>query len=179
MSALAFSVITGTLESIVEATPQRQGRGHLRQMYNALHGIPVWRPQEDEGNPLEKSMGLPLTSTLAEVQLAQGQLPPHVKYYRKIVLPEAVYEELEWWQNLLKSDRMCRSAFGPAGHVLSDTWGDGSGTGTGGTINVKDLEVLQWMGAWLPDALPRTSNWKELHTLLLTLIQTAHFDTNW
>jgi hypothetical protein len=176
VSALAFSVVAGTLESVVEATPQRQGRCYLRQMYNALHEMPAYHPQRDEGSPEEdrcEMMG-GATNIMEEIAAAQGGAATAAKYYRNIQLPDAVYGELDWWQKQLASTAMCRCAFSAEGHLLSPTWGDGSGTGTGGTIQIASLEVLQWMGAWMPSALPRTSNWKELNTLLLTLRQIAN-----
>jgi hypothetical protein len=173
ISALAFSVVAGTLESIVEATPQRQGRCFLRQMYNALHAMPAYHRQRDEGSPeLDRSDYLGSGSgTMAEVMAAQGRDQAYAKYYRNIVLPDEVHRELLWWRDLLSSENLCRSAFGALGHILNPMWGDGSGTGTGGTIQIASFEILQWMGAWMPAALPHTSNWKELNTLLLSLQQ--------
>ena len=57
---------------------------------------------------------------------------------------------------------------------LAPRWSDGSGTGTGGT---NDVHVPQsapdiWMGIWAPQLYVfwHTSNWRELRTLLLTLL---------
>ena len=49
------------------------------------------------------------------------------------------------------------------------SFGDGSGTGSGGTIQHVDGSLEMWMGAWTPMVWPFSSNWKELHTLLETL----------
>ena len=56
------------------------------------------------------------------------------------------------------------------------SWGDGSGTGTGRTINfltIKDeeehIKLDVWMGTWNGTVVQSTSNWKEMRTLLQTL----------
>ena len=60
--------------------------------------------------------------------------------------------------------------------TLGIFWGDGSGTGAGGTFNlatkqnksdVVNLEV--WRGVWSLPVLSFSSNWKELYTLSTTL----------
>ena len=113
----------------------------------------------------------PLNETLEEAAASRDETDPRAKYHRMLQIPPPVWVELEWWGDLLRNPTSGQYAFGEAGHVLCPTWGDGSGTGTGGTIQVGSLEVLQWMGAWLPGALRHTSNWKELDTLRLTLEQ--------
>jgi hypothetical protein len=176
VSALAFSVITGTLESLVEATPHRQGRCYLREMYNTLHGTTTSDGGTAAGgnehgvSDLEE-MG---HDTIGEIMASQGTAAAYLKYYRKISLPPEVFGELEWWRKQLLRRDNCRSTFGARGHVLCLTWGDGSGTGTGGTIDTPGQDALQWMGAWLPMTLPFTSNWKELNTLVITLEQLLH-----
>ena len=56
------------------------------------------------------------------------------------------------------------------------TWGDGSGTGAGGTFNLVSPHQIPmaitldvWKGVWSPQAATFTSNWKEMRTLLQTL----------
>jgi hypothetical protein len=50
--------------------------------------------------------------------------------------------------------------------------GNGSGTGTGGTVQYLDAEPLDmWMGVWSPRVYHFSSNWKEMRTLLATLEQ--------
>jgi hypothetical protein len=50
------------------------------------------------------------------------------------------------------------------------TFGDGSGTGTGGTIQYALDEPLQmWKAVWTTEARAHLSNWKEAETLRLTL----------
>ena len=60
--------------------------------------------------------------------------------------------------------------------TLGVTWGDGSGTGAGGTFNLtsssdtSDLTTLTiWKGVWGSQVASFSSNWKELRTLLFTL----------
>jgi hypothetical protein len=56
--------------------------------------------------------------------------------------------------------------------TLVPTWGDGSGPGSGGTIQLPDDTPLKmWMGQWDTAVLSFSSNWKELKTLHLTLEQ--------
>ncbi len=49
-------------------------------------------------------------------------------------------------------------------------WGDGSGTGTGGTFVVPDGPLRMWKGKWDPAVFHFSSNWKELSTLKLCLL---------
>ena len=48
-------------------------------------------------------------------------------------------------------------------------FGDGSGTGTGVTISVPEDQPLVWSVVWDVVVYKFTSNFKELHTLLLSL----------
>ena len=56
------------------------------------------------------------------------------------------------------------------------TVGDGSGTGTGGTLSQQDKPLVTWMGQWSPIVYAFSSNWKELKTLHLTLLQLLRMD---
>jgi hypothetical protein len=135
-SRLALSVVTGTLESLVEATPSRIGHTYLRRFHSLVH---------PEG-------------------FASG---PSV-YYTHTAITDGVREDLKWWQALLNRD-IARTARSAKAGVLIPSWGDGSGTGTGGTIQVPDGPLAMWMGKWTPFVFHHSSNWKELKTLLLTL----------
>ena len=60
--------------------------------------------------------------------------------------------------------------------TLGSSWGDGCGTGAGGTFNLAstasttDLVQLNvWKGIWSLPVLSFSSNWKEMRTLLTTL----------
>ena len=55
--------------------------------------------------------------------------------------------------------------------TLIPTWGDGRGTGTGGTLALPDLPLQMWQGQWTPHVFRFSSNAKELATLLLTMEQ--------
>lgn len=99
------------------------------------------------------------------------------RYYTKAAITQHVKDDLQWWKLILEHD-LCRPARGHRAGTLIPTFGDGSGTGTGGTIEVPGTEMSMWMGQWAPLTRNRTSNWKELKTLMLTLqeIAVAHPD---
>jgi hypothetical protein len=50
-------------------------------------------------------------------------------------------------------------------------WGDGSRTGTGGTFELPGGPRRIWKGKWTPAVFHFSSNWKELSTLKLSLLQ--------
>jgi hypothetical protein len=91
-------------------------------------------------------------------------------YYTEISLSEECIEDLSWWTTFLRSNTGNPSKAGAAGS-LTASWGDGSGTGTGGTIERLIEEGLMriWMGTWSPHVKIYDSNWRELRTLLGTL----------
>ena len=89
-------------------------------------------------------------------------------YHTKTALPPQVHSDLCWWSTLLRHDVSRRVRSRRSG-VLVPTFGDGSGTGTGGTLLLPTQGFAMWMGQWTPYIFPRSSNWKELKTLLLTL----------
>ena len=91
-------------------------------------------------------------------------------YYTTCLIPEAVKKEMSWWIRLLRDNRG-RGLRTARSSTLVPTWGDGSGTGTGGTILLPDQPLHVWMGQWSPTVYHFSSNWKELKTLLLTLQQ--------
>ena len=83
-------------------------------------------------------------------------------------IPPSVLEGLSWWQTYLQSagGRMVRP---PRASVLVPTFGDGSGTGTGGTFQLPFQQLHMWKAAWQPTVYKFSSNHKELATLRLTL----------
>jgi hypothetical protein len=90
-------------------------------------------------------------------------------FYTTLVLSEACSEDLLWWKQFLTLNPGTPSRSGTAASLVG-TWGDGSGTGTGGTIETKDVPTLEtWMGTWNPRVHHFSSNWKELRTLLWTM----------
>jgi hypothetical protein len=90
-------------------------------------------------------------------------------YFSFAILDADCQDELDLWKWLLQLNPG-RHARGTAAGTLIPSFGDGSGTGTGGTVcypNGTDLEM--WMGVWTPQVFHFTSNWKEARTLLATL----------
>jgi len=143
LSRLALSVISGTLESLVDATPSRIGHTYLRGFHSLVH------PSGYEGGD--------------------------AVYYTKCRLDDKTRRELRWWKTLLLHDvgrpaRSLRSA------TLVPTYGDGSGTGTGGTFELPDQPLTTWMGQWTPVVYGFSSNWKELKTLHVTMIHLSNGD---
>ena len=141
VSALALSVVAGTLEALSDATPARLGHTYLRRLYDVIH---------PEGAPLGRD-----------------------RYYTFASLPKEVQEDLAWWDAMLSGDVFNRAYPSKAG-TLVPAYGDGSGTGTGGTINLPGTGFQLWMGQWSDRVGPRSSNWKELKTLLLVMQQIYH-----
>ena len=79
-------------------------------------------------------------------------------------LNATVFRELEWWETFLLSGNG-RHVRGSKAATLIPTFGDGSGTGTGGTFLLPDQPTLMWSGTWNPVIYSFSSNWKELATL--------------
>lgn len=93
-------------------------------------------------------------------------------YLSTTTVDDQILSDLEWWRVHLQEGggRVVRAQ---ASSALVPTFGDGSGTGTGGTIAIPGAPLLMWRGQWSPTVFTFTSNWKELTTLLLTLGQIA------
>ena len=89
-------------------------------------------------------------------------------YYTRVKLTPEIRTDLVWWDTFLRvgGGRYARSE---RSATLIPNWGDGSGTGTGGTLGLPDRPLQMWMGQWSPVVYSYSSNWKELKTLLLTL----------
>ena len=98
-------------------------------------------------------------------------------YYTTATVPASVRQEMRWWRRILETSpaRVLRSS---ASATLIPTWGDGSGTGTGGTAILPGEPMRMWMGQWTPSVFSHSSNWKELKTLLLTLQHLATEDSS-
>ena len=112
-SQLALSVIAGTLQSLVEATPRNMGRTKLRRFYST-----VW----PEG-------------------LGSGAEP----YYTLASVNHAIRQDLLWWHACLLKGKRC-FARSKASATLVPMWGDGSGTGMGGTFTAPDGPLCMWKG---------------------------------
>jgi hypothetical protein len=89
-------------------------------------------------------------------------------YYTRCTLTSTVRHVLEWWKVFLH-DGHGRYVRGTKSATLIPNWGDGSGTGTGGTLGLQDKPLQMWKGKWSPLVFRFSSNWKELMTLKLTL----------
>lgn len=94
------------------------------------------------------------------------------RYYTHAHITTEIKQDLSWWKSILEYD-LCRPARGTRAATLVPTFGDGSGTGTGGTIEMPNSEMVMWMGQWAPLTQNETSNWKEMKTLMLTLQEVA------
>ena len=100
-------------------------------------------------------------------------------YYQPAIMTDMAWSDLLWWKELLKNNP-CHSHRPLYPGALVVPWGDGSGTGTGGSIQfvtnttpetpstISDKEL--WMAIWNPKLISSaSSNWKELRTLLTSL----------
>jgi len=145
LSRLTLSVVVGLLQSLVVATPYNVGQTYLRRLYDRLHDTD----------------GVPDDATGAGF------------YYTVVNLSVDEWLDLEWWETALQ---LSPRQYARSRHqsIVGVTWGDGSGTGTGGTLQIvptggEAMAVEAWMGVWQPRVFHFTSNWKELRTLLHTL----------
>jgi hypothetical protein len=137
ISRLALAVMVGTLESLVEGTPDRLGHTYTRQLQVNLHP-PDWNSNE---------------------------LP----YFSYTTLTPGAIDELNTWAEILTADQGRQARAMDSGTIIP-SFGDGSGTGTGGTVQYDPAQPLEmWMGTWSPVVIHHHSNWKEARTLLATL----------
>ena len=98
-------------------------------------------------------------------------------YLTTCAITDEVKQDLLWWRRFLlhAEGRFARSVFSA---TLVPTWGDGSGTGTGGTFVVPGGPLRMWKGRWSPCVFKFSSNWKELSTLKLSLLRIQEEDAN-
>jgi hypothetical protein len=93
-------------------------------------------------------------------------------YYSVINLSSVAWQNLEWWEEYLVRNPGAAGVSGQSGTLVT-TWGDGSGTGAGGTLEIRGeagpKPMLTWMGTWSPSIQSFSSNWRELRTLYQTL----------
>lgn len=156
LSRLSLAIITGVLQSIVDATPQHIGQSYLRTLYDDLHFL-------EEG---------------ATVKVGAD------KYFTQAFLSPCSLRALNWWSHHLRHTPGSTTYRAHSGRGIVLKWGDGSGTGTGGTTEFYELTETQlaspgmelWMGVWGARAKPRTSNWKEARTVLESLLQERDTD---
>ena len=81
LSRLALSVLYGTLQSLVPASPGYLGQTFLRRSYNILY---------------------------ADVDPTTVHVPTHI-FYSKVALDDVTWADLEWWWPALRVE-MCRPA---------------------------------------------------------------------
>ncbi|CAJ1946038.1 unnamed protein product [Cylindrotheca closterium] len=98
--------------------------------------------------------------------LGNGAAP----YYTTTFLNSEVLDELHWWRQFLTRSEG-RFVRGWEAATLVPTFGDGSGTGTGGTIQLPNCDFEMWRGKWKPSIYIFPSVWKELATLKETLLR--------
>ena len=89
-------------------------------------------------------------------------------YYTSAEVGVEARLDLLWWRKVLLGNPR-RHARSTKSASLVPMWGDGSGTGTGGTFQVPNDELRMWMGLWGPVVVHNSSNWKELQSLLESL----------
>jgi hypothetical protein len=145
LARLGLSVVAGVLQSLVPATPGNVGSNFLSSIYADL------------------SRGM------------DPNLRGHkLVYYDHVTLSGSSLDEMDWWFSSLQSGLSRRSQPSDA-NVFSLHFGDGSGTGTGGTGVFYDRPVPNaresWMGTWTIRSQGETSNWKEMRTLVEILRQ--------
>ena len=93
----------------------------------------------------------------------------YLAYYSYCSLSDKDVSDLQWWQRILMVNRGHSSRADNAS-ILVPTFGDGSGTGTGGTVQyTMDEPMHMWKAVWADRTRPNTSNWKEVETCRLTL----------
>jgi hypothetical protein len=106
-----------------------------------------------------------LQSTLHPKDWKGDDLP----YYSFTALTQDNARELAMWRWLLNRNDGC-TARGHKSGCLIPSFGDGSGTGTGGTVQYEEGAPFEmWLGTWHPRLFHFSANWKEMRTLLATL----------
>jgi hypothetical protein len=96
----------------------------------------------------------------------EGHSPGAAIYYTRALPPRLVRADLQWWLTFLAQGRG-RTARSTRSAVLIPSFGDGSGTGTGGTLGLPNQPLRMWMAQWSLTVFSFSSNWKELKTLQL------------
>ena len=142
LSRLAIASVAGVLQSLVASTPGNVGNNYLQHLYRVIHD------------------GMP-----------SGLMGTRAAYFDPTTLTVPALEELDWWERNL-GGAMCKKARPDDSSVLGVLWGDGSGTGSGGTLELcsgnsfDDFQEM-WQGVWNTlTSRQASSNWKELRTLV-------------
>jgi hypothetical protein len=109
LSRLTLVVVTGLLQSLVDATPQRIGQMYLRWLYDRLHML---------DDPHRKPAGPSF-------------------YFTCMDLTDYEWLDLAWWESFLETPRPVQAYSSQQG-TIGISFGDGSGSGTGGTVQILD-----------------------------------------
>ena len=143
---LLVSMVVGYLQSLVPATPGNIGAALLRPIYFDLHKL----------------------NTTPTSNTKQA-------YFTLMDLSERSRVCLQWWIDALSCGLHHQSQPTDVS-TLGVAWGDGSGTGAGGTFNSLSPHIISevvtldvWKGVWSPHVGTFSSNWKEMRTLLQSL----------
>jgi hypothetical protein len=150
-SRLNLAVAVGILQSLIEATPSHLENTYFRsspnnQSFSRLSlvvavGI-LQLLVEATLSQLESNYSWSFHSVVRPPGLGSGAKP----YYTKGTIPFKLRQDLGWWgqEFLIKGEghfcRMHHSA------MLVPNWGDGSGTGTGGTPGIPNRPLKMWQG---------------------------------
>ena len=115
----------------------------MRQLYDRLHAL--------EESPDVRPQGRSL-------------------YYTRVELTQEEWLDLSWWEAALQLDIRV-TAYSSMQGTLGVSYGDGSGSGTGGTVQILgrdgDCPTMEaWMGTWRAHVHSFSSNWRELRTLV-------------
>ena len=119
---LVISMVVGFLQSLVPATPGNIGVSFLRPIYEDLHEF-----QENDSPGTKKF------------------------YFCTMELRQRSQECLWWWRQALTLG-LSRQTQPRDVATIGVSWGDGNGTGTGGTINfltIKDEEEHINLDVWM------------------------------
>jgi hypothetical protein len=142
---LALAVVVVTLQSLVPATPNAIGASFLHHVYRNIH-----------------------TDTLKKID------DIHDFHHSGLALGALAQSNFSWWEQALASG--LREKIQPGDFcTLWVAWGDGSGSGSGGTFEWVDSgkgslpRMEAWMGAWNGTVHSFTSNLRELRTVVETL----------
>jgi hypothetical protein len=142
---LALAVVVGTLKYLLPATPHAIGGSFLHHVYQNIHN-----------------------------KILDNFDDIHDLYHSGLALGALAQADFSWWEQALNSglrEQVQSRDF----CTLGVAWGDGIGSGIGGTFEWVDSgkgvlpKMEAWMGAWNGAIHSFTSNWRELHTLVETL----------
>jgi hypothetical protein len=121
------------------------------------------------------NLGQSFLRRLHSVMADSEESDPRLKFYTMVTLDDGAWADLDWWRAVLRL-AVNRPGRPVGSDALRVRWGDGSGTGTGGTredigapVYRSESGMEMWMGTWSPDIIHYSSNKKELQTLILSL----------